>query len=63
MSPSERNQFNRIVRRFARAVENKAFQGTIPAGESEFAAQCYDAIDVELDRARAQLVRFVEKRI
>lgn len=61
MTPSQRNMMNRHLRRYADAVDQKAFQGTIPAGESEFAAACWDAIDVELERARSALVRFMER--
>ena len=61
MTKSQRAQLARHMRRFADAVEEKAFQGTIPAGESIAAAEAYDAIDVELDRARMALVNFVER--
>lgn len=61
MTPSQRNMMNRHLRRYADAIEGKAFQGAIPAGESEYAAQCYDAIDIELDAARSALVRFMER--
>lgn len=60
MTPSQRNMMNRHLRRYANAVDNKAFQGTIPYGESEAAAEAWDAIDIELERAHGALVRFME---
>jgi len=53
----------RAINRFARACEDKAFQGTIPVGESEEAAEAYDAVDRELNKARACLERLVERRV
>lgn len=61
MTPSQRNLMNHYLRRYANAIESKVFQGTIPVRESTYAAQCYEAIDVELQAARAALVRFMER--
>jgi hypothetical protein len=61
VTPSQRNMMNRHLRRYANAVENKAFQGTIPYGESIAAAKAYDEIDIELERARSALIRFMER--
>lgn len=51
----------RTINRFRAACEEKAFQGTIPAGESEYAARCYDAIDEELERAEAALRKLISR--
>lgn len=61
MTPSQRNRMNHYLRRYAAAIEDKAFQGTIPAGESEAAAEAYARIDHELEHSRAALVRFMER--
>lgn len=63
MTKQERRYFLKLVRRFENAVREDDFKGTIPVGESEYAAACYAYIEDEYERARAALIAFVEKRI
>lgn len=48
---------DRVLNRFAAACDDKAFQGTIPRYESEASMAAWDAIDLELERSRAAVVR------
>ncbi len=54
---------SRAINRFQRAVGDKACQGTIPAYESDEAFEAYTAIDNELDAAKANLLRVIDRRM
>ncbi len=57
----QRAALTRAINRFERAVEDKAFQGTIPYGESDEAAAAYEAIDVEYERSRQLLDAMIDR--
>jgi hypothetical protein len=48
----------RIITRFENAVRDHAFIGTIPADESESAAEAYDACQRRYELARKAIERF-----
>ncbi len=50
----------RTINRFRAAVEDKAFEGTIPY-DSEEAIAAHELIDREMDRAEAALRRLIER--
>jgi hypothetical protein len=53
----------KVIRRYAEACNEKAFQGTIPRGESDEAFEAYEAGDVELKQARFLLEKCIERRV
>lgn len=53
----------RLITRFDNAAQDYAFRGTIPAGESEEAAEVYDAIEREYARSREVLERAISLAI
>ncbi|WP_372732950.1 hypothetical protein [Novosphingobium sp.] len=57
----QRAALARAINRFERAVDDKAFQGTIPAGESDEAAAAYEAIDFEYERSRQLLDAMIDR--
>lgn len=61
LTKRQRAQIKRALTRFENAVHDKAFQGTIPYGESDDAAEAYEAIDVELERSRELLMNLIDK--
>ena len=61
LTPQRKTVITRTINRFREACESKAFQGTIPAGESYAAAMAYQAVDDELEAAEIALRRLLEK--
>ena len=51
----------RVVARFERAVDSYNFRGTIPYGESEEAAEVYDAIVIEYEREKKSLLNMIDR--
>lgn len=63
MTPRQRAAIRRAMTRLEDAAQDKAFQGTIPAGESDYAFAVYEAVDVELERARECMLNLIERYI
>lgn len=53
----------RAINRFEAAVENNAFKGTIPYGESELAAMAYEAVEQEYEHARHLLEKAILRHV
>lgn len=62
ISKRQRAAFLRAISRFEKAVDDKAFEGTIPY-DSDAALQAHDEIARNYDRAKAALVRQFEKAV
>lgn len=56
MTGNQKAALTRAINRFERAVDDKAFQGTIPRYESCETQSAWDAIDDEYRMARGALM-------
>lgn len=61
ITKGQRAALTRAINRFERAVDDKAFQGTIPRYESGEAAAAYEAIDIEYARSRQLLDAMIDR--
>lgn len=61
MNKTQRAHITRAINRFEAAVEEYAFRGTIPAGESEEADNAVAEIEWEYTHSRRLLENLIER--